>query len=105
MDGSFKRPEVQGNSHPTAQDFVKALFDDVSEESFTNSFNVNTVGPYWLTISFLPLLEKWKNQRTNGIANGGRGFVPQVITTSSINGWTKVSHMLRSCSSANPDFI
>ena len=96
-----RRPETQANSHPTAQDFVKAYFDDVSEESFTKSYNVNAVGPYWLTVAFLPLLEKWKNQRTNGIANGGRGFVPQVIMTSSMNGWTKASPQSHSCHFSN----
>jgi len=101
MDGKFNRPEPRENSHPTAQDFVKALFDNVSEESFTNAYNVNAVGPYWLTIAFLPLLEKWKNHCTNGMADGRRGFVPQVIMTSSMNGWTKASPKSHSCPFAN----
>ncbi|KAJ3561836.1 hypothetical protein NP233_g9953 [Leucocoprinus birnbaumii] len=70
MAGQFKRPATSGNSQPTAQDFVKTLFDDVPEESFTDSFKVNAVGPYWLTVAFLPLLEKWKNQSANASANG-----------------------------------
>ena len=45
--------------------------------------NVNAVGPYWLTFAFLPLLEKWKK------SPGGAKFVPQIIMTSSMNGWTK----------------
>ncbi|KAF8970366.1 NAD-P-binding protein [Flammula alnicola] len=63
--------------------FVKALFDDVPEETFTNVYNVNAVGPYWFTFAFLPLLEKWKS------SPGGKRFAPQVIMTSSMNGWTK----------------
>lgn len=71
---------------PTAEAFVKALFDPVSEEMFTDVYNTNAVGPYWLTIAFLPLLEKWKTSA------GGKQFVPQVIMTSSMNGWTKVRY-------------
>lgn len=68
----------------TAEDFIKSYFDTVSQEDFEDSMNVNAVGPYWLTFAFLPLLEKWKN------SEGGKKFVPQVIMTSSMNGWTKV---------------
>ncbi|KXN92122.1 Gluconate 5-dehydrogenase [Leucoagaricus sp. SymC.cos] len=38
MMGDFKRPNSQGNAQPTAQDFVKALFDDVPEESFADTY-------------------------------------------------------------------
>lgn len=48
--------------------------------------NVNSVGPYWLTFAFLPLLEKWKE---HGYGSGARKFAPQIIMTSSMNGWTK----------------
>ncbi|XP_006463341.1 hypothetical protein AGABI2DRAFT_120163 [Agaricus bisporus var. bisporus H97] len=91
LTGAFKRPDPKTN--PTAQDFVKALFDDVPEHTFTDSYKVNAVGPYWLTFAFLPLLEKRKlYQEANAEkiqANGGRGYVPSIIMTSSMNGWTK----------------
>ncbi|KAF9444672.1 NAD(P)-binding protein [Macrolepiota fuliginosa MF-IS2] len=93
LTGKFQRPDTLANPNPTAQDFVKALFDDVPEESFTDTYKVNAVGPYWLTFAFLPLLEKWKTSHAVNAdgrsANGGRGFVPQVVMTSSMNGWTK----------------
>lgn len=63
-----------------------AYFDAVSEEQFTNSLKTNAVGPYWLTFAFLPLLEKWK-----AFEGGSRPFAPQIIMTSSMNGWTKAS--------------
>lgn len=47
----------------------------------------NDIGPYWMTFAFLPLLEKWKE--AGYTATGGRKFAPQVIMTSSMNGWTK----------------
>ncbi|KAH8099795.1 NAD-P-binding protein [Cristinia sonorae] len=56
------------------------------EESFADSLSVNSVGPYWLTFTFLPLLQKWKE---NQFGNGTRKFAPQIIMTSSMNGWTK----------------
>lgn len=68
----------------TAEDFIKNYFDPIAQEDFVDSLNVNAVGPYWLTFAFLPLLEKWKN------SEGGKKFVPQVVMTSSMNGWTKV---------------
>ena len=67
-------------------DFVKAYYDDVPEHTFDDVINVNSVGPYWLTFAFLPLLEKWKE---HGYGNGARKFAPQIIMTSSMNGWTK----------------
>lgn len=67
----------------TADAFVKAYFDPISQEDFDDSLAVNAVGPYWLTFAFLPLLEKWKK------CPKGSKFVPQVIMTSSMNGWTK----------------
>ncbi|KZV66472.1 NAD-P-binding protein [Peniophora sp. CONT] len=76
--GKFQKP-----TEATADAFVKAYFDPVSQEDFDDSMNVNAVGPYWLTFAFLPLLEKWKK------SPGGSKFVPQIIMTSSMNGWTK----------------
>ncbi|OBZ74873.1 Tropinone reductase 1 [Grifola frondosa] len=77
--GGFKRPGPDA----TAEDFRAALFDAVSEEDFDNSMHTNAIGPYWLTFAFLPLLEKWKENPA------GLRFAPQIIMTSSMNGWTK----------------
>ncbi|KAI0718682.1 NAD-P-binding protein [Cerioporus squamosus] len=74
------------NAGPTianAAAFRAAYFDEVTEEDFENSLHTNAVGPYWLTFAFLPLLEKWKQ------GPGGARFAPQVVMTSSMNGWTK----------------
>lgn len=75
---------IANKAATNAEEFVKTYFDPVTQEDFTDSLNVNAVGPYWLTFAFLPLLEKWKNSEE------GKKFVPQVIMTSSMNGWTKV---------------
>ena len=53
-------------------------------DSFETSLRTNAFGAYWMSISFLPLLEKWKN------SEGGQRFPPQIVMTSSMNGWTKV---------------
>ncbi|KAH8114657.1 NAD-binding protein [Phellopilus nigrolimitatus] len=55
----------------------------VTPEEFDNTLRTNAVGPYWLSAAFLPLLEKWKN------SEGGKRFAPQIVMTSSMNGWTK----------------
>ncbi|TCD60739.1 hypothetical protein EIP91_009607 [Steccherinum ochraceum] len=81
LTGKFKKPTTT-----SAQDFVKAYYDEVPEHTFADTINVNSVGPYWLTFTFLPLLEKWKE---NSFGNGARRFAPQIIMTSSMNGWTK----------------
>lgn len=52
-------------------------------ENFENSMRTNAIGPYWLSAAFLPLLEKWKE------SEGGKKFAPQIVMTSSMNGWTK----------------
>ncbi|THH30885.1 hypothetical protein EUX98_g3300 [Antrodiella citrinella] len=80
--GRFKKP-----TSTSAADFVKAYYDEVPEQAFTDNINVNAIGPYWLTFTFLPLLEAWKTQ--NQFGSGGRKFAPQIIMTSSMNGWTK----------------
>jgi NAD(P)-dependent dehydrogenase (short-subunit alcohol dehydrogenase family) len=67
---------------------VKKYFDPVSQDDFNNVLNTNAIGPYWLTFAFLPLLEAWKNSTESNHA--AAKFVPQVIMTSSMNGWTKV---------------
>ncbi|KAF7330004.1 NAD(P)-binding protein [Mycena kentingensis (nom. inval.)] len=86
--GNFERPTTKADgSAPTAADFVAACFDGVQQEQFTDVFNTNSVGPYWMTFAFLPLLEKWKLAELPA----AKRFVPQVIMTSSMNGWTKDS--------------
>ncbi|TFK38184.1 NAD(P)-binding protein [Crucibulum laeve] len=80
--GVFKPP-----ASATAADYVSSLFDGVSQDDFDNVLRTNAVGPYWLTFAFLPLLEKWKNSDEPA----AKKFVPQIIMTSSMNGWTKDS--------------
>lgn len=82
LKGKFKRPEAS-----TASAYVSSFFDDITQESFNDTLNTNAVGPYWLTFAFLPLLEKWKLSDDPTT----KKFVPQVIMTSSMNGWTKDS--------------
>ncbi|KAI0322920.1 NAD-P-binding protein [Amylostereum chailletii] len=77
--GAFVKPTTA-----TADAFKKAYFDPISQDAFNDSLNTNAVGPYWLSFAFLPLLEAWKS---NGEL--AQKFVPQVIMTSSMNGWTK----------------
>ncbi|KAK7016298.1 NAD(P)-binding protein [Favolaschia claudopus] len=79
--GSYTRPEPSA----TAVDYVSAYFDAISQDDFTNVFNTNAVGPYWLTFAFLPLLERW----TIADTPAAKKFAPQVIMISSMNGWTK----------------
>ena len=71
----------------TAEAFQKAYFNDLKEETFDDVMHANAVGPYWLTFAFLPLLEKWKESGYTAV--GGRKFAPQIVMTSSMNGWTK----------------
>ncbi|KAK7050004.1 hypothetical protein VNI00_005435 [Paramarasmius palmivorus] len=80
--GQFKRP-----STPTASAYVSAFFDSIKQEDFTRVLDTNAVGHYYMTFAFLPLLEKWKNSDEPVT----KKFVPQVIMTSSMNGWTKDS--------------
>ncbi|KAI0628572.1 NAD-P-binding protein [Trametes polyzona] len=76
--GSFEKPPAA-----SAEEYRKAYFDGVSEEAFDHNLKTNAVGPYWLTFAFLPLLEKWKE------SPGASRFAPQIVMTSSMNGWTK----------------
>ncbi|KAK0448925.1 uncharacterized protein EV420DRAFT_1566195 [Desarmillaria tabescens] len=80
--GRFKPPAT-----PTASAYVSSFFDDIAQEAFDDTYNTNAVGPYWLTFAFLPLLEKWKLS-DNPVT---KKFGPQIIMTSSMNGWTKDS--------------
>ncbi|KAJ8516255.1 hypothetical protein ONZ45_g6415 [Pleurotus djamor] len=80
--GAFEKPK-----EATAASFVANLFDAVEPEAFDDSLRTNTFGAYWMSIAFLPLLEKWK-QSSDSVT---KRFVPQIIMTSSMNGWTKDS--------------
>ncbi|KAJ8516253.1 hypothetical protein ONZ45_g6417 [Pleurotus djamor] len=80
--GRFERPK-----EATAAAFVKNLFDAVEPEAFDDNLRTNAFGAYWMSLAFLPLLEKWKNSGTPA----AKKFVPQIIMTSSMNGWTKDS--------------
>jgi len=66
----------------SAADFLKRYWS-TTQDHFDNSMHTNAVGPYWLSAAFLPLLEKWKE------SEGGSKFAPQIVMTSSMNGWTK----------------
>ncbi|OBZ74362.1 Rhamnolipids biosynthesis 3-oxoacyl-[acyl-carrier-protein] reductase [Grifola frondosa] len=79
LSGSFQRPAAGA----TPEQFRAAFFDAVPEEAFDNNMQTNAIGPYWLTFAFLPLLAKWKE------SPGGSRFAPQIVNTSSMNGWTK----------------
>ncbi|KAH7906996.1 hypothetical protein BJ138DRAFT_1161262 [Hygrophoropsis aurantiaca] len=83
LEGSFNPP-----TEPTAASYIASHFDPITQDHFNNVINTNAVGPYWLTFAFLPLLEKWKNSDDPKT----KKFVPQVIMTSSMNGWTKDSN-------------
>ncbi|KII87792.1 hypothetical protein PLICRDRAFT_30346 [Plicaturopsis crispa FD-325 SS-3] len=71
----------------TAASFKAAWFEPITQEQFIDTINTNAVGPYWMTFAFLPLLEKWKQSGPENPA--AAKFVPQVVMTSSMNGWTK----------------
>ncbi|KAF7341124.1 NAD(P)-binding protein [Mycena venus] len=79
--GRYVRPPASA----TAADYVAACFDPITEDDFSDTLNTNAVGPYWLTFAFLPLLEAWKNVAVEA----AKRFVPQIVMTSSMNGWTK----------------
>ncbi|KAI0667286.1 NAD-P-binding protein [Trametes maxima] len=76
--GSYSKPGIAN-----AEGYRKAYFDEVSEDAFDHNLKTNAIGPYWLTFAFLPLLEKWKE------SPGAARFAPQIVMTSSMNGWTK----------------
>ncbi|PCH35009.1 NAD(P)-binding protein [Wolfiporia cocos MD-104 SS10] len=79
LAGKFSSPGTN-----SAEAFRAAYFDTATEDDFDVSMRTNAAGPYWLTFAFLPLLEKWKKYQ-----GGTRQFAPQIIMTSSMNGWTK----------------
>lgn len=74
---------VDPSNKPTSAAVFSERYLTTTQEHFNNTFAVNAVGPYWLSASFLPLLEAWKS------TPGGSKFAPQIVMTSSMNGWTK----------------
>ncbi|ORY62867.1 NAD-P-binding protein [Leucosporidium creatinivorum] len=76
-------PASEYPEKPDAKSFVECYFDGLSEDDFKKVHSVNSVGPFFLTLAFLPLLEASKQ------APYGDKFQPQIINTSSMNGWTK----------------
>ena len=71
-------------ANASAEEYRKTVFETVTEEHFDYNLQTNAIGPYWMTFAFLPLLERWKS------TPGGARFAPQIVMTSSMNGWTKV---------------
>lgn len=82
---------MTGVAEPPAKGADAKTFHDryfgLSEEDFNKSLAVNTIGPYFLSAAFIPLLAASKvKARYNN-----RNIQPQIINTASMNGWTKVS--------------
>ncbi|KAI5122445.1 hypothetical protein M0805_008757 [Coniferiporia weirii] len=75
-------PSLSASDTGSATAFLERYWS-VTPEAFDNTLRTNAVGPYWVSAAFLPLLEKWKE------SEGGRKFAPQIVMTSSMNGWSK----------------
>ncbi|GAA5911951.1 hypothetical protein JCM6882_004723 [Rhodosporidiobolus microsporus] len=80
--GIMGTPTVPQKEH--TGEIYKEEYFKLKDEDFQKVFAVNTIGPYFLSIAFLPLLTASKTE-----APYGDKFQPQVINTSSMNGWTK----------------
>ncbi|BGP29119.1 hypothetical protein JCM10296v2_000857 [Rhodotorula toruloides] len=78
MGEPTKPPEQQ-----TAEAY-KDTFMKLDDGVFRDTMSINTFGPYFLSIAFLPLLAAAKTK-----ASYGQKFQPQIINTVSMNGWTK----------------
>ncbi|KIJ64874.1 hypothetical protein HYDPIDRAFT_111531 [Hydnomerulius pinastri MD-312] len=85
--GILAAANLQG-PEPNVPSYVKTYFDSVSQDDFSNVFNTNAVGTYWLSFAFLPLLGKWKTLDPT-VNPAAAKFVPQIIVTSSGCAWTK----------------
>ncbi|KAI5122443.1 hypothetical protein M0805_008755 [Coniferiporia weirii] len=91
LEGGMPEPPAQSapntslspSTKPTSASAFLERYWAVTQEDFDNTLRTNAVGPYWLSAAFLPLLEKWKD------SEGGKKFAPQIVMTSSMNGWTK----------------
>ena len=70
------------NKPVTAEQYFERYWA-IKPEEFDISLRTNAFASYWLAAAFLPLLEKWKS------SEGGKKFEPQIVITSSMNGWTK----------------
>ncbi|KZT37460.1 NAD(P)-binding protein [Sistotremastrum suecicum HHB10207 ss-3] len=83
----FNNAGVQGQRTKQPDEATAAAYHKVywalEPESFDKTLKANSFGPYWMSIAFLPLLEAWK------ASEGGKKFPPQIVMTSSMNGWTK----------------
>ncbi|GAA5985400.1 hypothetical protein JCM5350_007753 [Sporobolomyces pararoseus] len=79
---------MAGKAEPSKESDAKGFHDryfGINEEDFDKSFSVNTVGPYFLSSAFIPLLFASKAKARYNNSN----IQPQIINTSSMNGWTK----------------
>ncbi|GAA6046445.1 hypothetical protein RTBOTA2_000761 [Rhodotorula toruloides] len=82
MGEPTKPPEEQ------TPEAYKETFMKLGDGVFRDTMSVNTFGPYFLSIAFLPLLAASKTK-----APYGEKFQPQIINTVSMNGWTKARHL------------
>ncbi|GAA6011988.1 hypothetical protein JCM8202_004222 [Rhodotorula sphaerocarpa] len=78
MGGAAEPPK-----EPSGEAF-KSSYSSLTDEDFHKVYSVNTLGPYFLSSAFLPLLVASKSK-----APYGDKFEPQIVNTVSMNGWTK----------------
>ncbi|TNY21735.1 NAD(P)-binding protein [Rhodotorula diobovata] len=76
--------EAVGKPKEATAEAFKETYFKLSDGSFQDTLAVNSIGPYFLSIAFLPLLCASKTK-----APYGDRFQPQIVNTSSMNGWTK----------------
>lgn len=81
-DSAPNTSESPADKPVTAQQYFERYWA-VTPDAFDNSLRTNSFASYWLSAAFLPLLEKWKS------TEGSKKFAPQIVITSSMNGWTK----------------
>lgn len=81
-DSAPNASESPANKPVSVQQYFERYWA-ISPEEFDNSLRTNAFAAYWFSAAFLPLLEKRKD------SEGGKKFAPQIIITSSMNGWTK----------------
>lgn len=75
-------PVPWGSPSTDAAGYAKA-FNALDEDSFNSVFAVNTIGPYFFSVAFLPLLCASKTH------SAGKQFAPQIVNTCSLNSWSK----------------
>ncbi|EJC98020.1 NAD-binding protein [Fomitiporia mediterranea MF3/22] len=91
LEGRLSRPpadsapnsSLEPASKPTSAAEYLNRYWEVTPDQFDNTLRTNAFSAYWISAAFLPLLEAWKT------SPGGKKFAPQIIMTSSMNGWTK----------------